>query len=783
MLIGQDPILGALPSVPRQQEIGAPAGGGLHPRVLFLVRNRRGLGHMMRGLNVARALRALWPTSQVRFHLRSAPGAGLWPADMEFVLDDGSSSSLSMTAKEFSPDVIVFDTMLPETDELDALVLAAPRARYAFVMRRCLDEEQAAVYAHPALTAMDCIIVPHTAEEFGHPLPPRLAPRCQFVGPIVRRPDRQAQAGVKSRYGIQPGDLVITSTVGGGGFALQAQTFFDTIGHVHAALLEQLPPPGSQQRWHHIVILGPHFTGELTAQPGMQIVSTEPQLVDLMAVSSLVIAEGGYNTVSELGETGTPALFLPSARGKDDQHERVQRLVDAGCAASVDVSQPKEVASRVLKLLTDPSALAGMRRARSLQPRCSGNEAAAAALATLSSLARGTALAGTGQRAMEAARSVLVEWMARQGALVPISRVIEVQGATLGSTVHELRLSQPIQGLTRSRPIRAFRSQRYIVKSAPVDQGAERLLRTQLMSELAHRQSGLLVVPEALDWWSEQGVMLQVAAQGIRLSEIGGPSTTQVEQEFIPVEPGSEATSLLEAVTLTGRALATIHRLPMDSVPLYQLKGAGLRPTFDSGSESFLSPSLDEQMEQLFRPHPRELMARCPRLASLIADLTTALHQCLDPTATNAAQVSWLHRDIHPRQIFVDGQRVEVIDWDLSGWGDPGLDVGNLQLHLARRWPTLKEALWAALAEGYGPGWSDFAARLPAWRCFHLLRRACKAWRLRQAQRGSAQTDRAESPPADLSDEALKSALDEAMSALTSSIPAQPALHATACLP
>ncbi|MFM2066141.1 MAG: hypothetical protein RLZZ584_1050 [Pseudomonadota bacterium] len=347
------------------------------PRVIFHVRNRRGLGHMMRGLNMALALRERSPQVQLLFHLRAAPAPGFWPDGIAHVVDDGRGAAAAVAA--FGPQVQVFDTMLPDRAALASLRAAAPASRLAFVMRRCLPEEQAAVYAHPSLSAMDCVLVPHTPAEFGMPVPASLRPRCHFVGPIARLPQAQAQARIVERHGLRSDEFVLTSTVGGGGFADQADTFFEAVRqvHLHVSSMADTAP------WRHIVVLGPNYTGRFEPLPGMTVVHFEPDLVNLLAASSLVIAEGGYNTVSELALTRTPALFLPSRRGKDDQFERVQRLADAGCARVFDAADAAGIAAALMQLRAAPAQLADMRRCYPSAAAPVGNARAARLLEAL----------------------------------------------------------------------------------------------------------------------------------------------------------------------------------------------------------------------------------------------------------------------------------------------------------------------------------------------------------------------------------------------------------------
>ncbi|MEY2690124.1 MAG: hypothetical protein RL375_4324 [Pseudomonadota bacterium] len=361
------------------------------PRVLFHVRNRRGLGHMMRGLNMALALRERSPGSQLLFHLRAAPAPGFWPDGVAHVVDDGRGAAAAVA--RFAPHVQVFDTMLPDSDELAALRRAAPASRLAFVMRRCLPDEQAAVYAHPALAAMDCVLVPHTPAEFGIALPAGMRPRCHFVGPIARLPRAEAQARIAERYALRSDEFLLTSTVGGGGFADQAETFFDAVREVH----RRVQAVAGARPWRHVVVLGPNYTGSFEPLPGMTVVNFEPDLVNLLAVSNLVIAEGGYNTVSELTLTRTPALFLPSRRGKDDQFERVQRLADAGCALVFDAGDAQGIALAVSRLRADPGQLASMQRQYPFVESTLGNARAAMLLQGLAVLATTTPVPSANQ--------------------------------------------------------------------------------------------------------------------------------------------------------------------------------------------------------------------------------------------------------------------------------------------------------------------------------------------------------------------------------------------------
>lgn len=67
-----------------------------------------------------------------------------------------------------------------------------------------------------------------------------------------------------------------------------------------------------------------------------------------------------------------------------------------------------------------------------------------------------------------------------------------------------------------------------------------------------------------------------------------------------------------------------------------------------------------------------------------------------------------VHRDLHDKQLLLDGDRVGVLDLDTLALGDPALDLANLQVHLelrvhqGRADPLTSATLGEAVLEGYG---------------------------------------------------------------------------------
>ncbi len=209
-----------------------------------------------------------------------------------------------------------------------------------------------------------------------------------------------------------------------------------------------------------------------------------------------------------------------------------------------------------------------------------------------------------------------------------------------------------------------------------------------------------LHIPQPLGVDREGRCLLQAPARGQLLSEL-------------PAGP-----VLLQALEQTGAALARLHRTPASvlGLGLGQGDGAGAR--------------LQDQIEALMRPQPDTLAQQCPALSTLVREVQAELARRFDACHADGP-VTLAHRDVHPRQLFVSAQGIDLIDWDLAGAADPALDLANLMIHLARRWPGHQADGIAALTQGYGTDRIDaLRHRLPVWHAFHHLRRACKSHRL-----------------------------------------------------
>jgi predicted glycosyltransferase len=346
-------------------------------RFLFNAHNRRGLGHLMRGLNIAREIRKLSPEADILFYTRSESAAELCGKQFGYFIEEDLERNQHWAGviDSFNPDVIIYDTLLPK----DATDTPPCSGRTAYIMRKCKPDRQHEIFSHPFLASVDLILIPHEPAEFGYTLPDTLIKKASFVGPIIRQAEIQPQQMLRDKYKLLDGEFLLTSTVGGGGFEDKARAFFETIFGVHQQIHSKIP------NLRHLVIKGPNFTTPLPQLDGIEIIDSEPEMVNLLAISNLVIAEGGYNTVNEVRLAKTPAIFLPSDRNYDDQRERVLELEEKGLAFVYAQSDGNLIAEKIINLCLDKTLLTELQQRYKNDTILTGNKTAAQKLVELAS--------------------------------------------------------------------------------------------------------------------------------------------------------------------------------------------------------------------------------------------------------------------------------------------------------------------------------------------------------------------------------------------------------------
>jgi hypothetical protein len=194
-------------------------------------------------------------------------------------------------------------------------------------------------------------------------------------------------------------------------------------------------------------------------------------------------------------------------------------------------------------------------------------------------------------------------------------------------------------------------------------------------------------VPEPLGAVPELGLWLQARVPG-------RPARVAL--------PGRDGTGL---AVLVADALEKLHRAPV-------------RPARRHTTDDEIA-ILRERLGEIARERP-EWVARLDRVAEACARVAGAL---------GAAAPALLHRDFHPDQVLVDGDRLHLVDLDLCAAGDPALDVGNFVGHLIEQAlrehgdPRALDAPAAAMVERYAVrAGSAGSAAVTVWTTLTLAR-------------------------------------------------------------
>lgn len=229
-----------------------------------------------------------------------------------------------------------------------------------------------------------------------------------------------------------------------------------------------------------------------------------------------------------------------------------------------------------------------------------------------------------------------------------------------------------------------------VLKRYPPGDGAKvarhmRAIRQALDADGATR----LAVPAISRFDAGSGVLAQTAAPGR------------------PLLPLLRSAGRARALTAAAEALVALHHC---------------------GARLGRVTTIADHVADLMRPHPRgvarALAVERPRIHAVLEALTARTGP--------PPMVTPVHRDVHARQMMLDGGRVWLVDWDLAAMGDPALDVANFRVYLRTHLDDGERAA-AQFLDRYARHDPAMPARLPVYEALTYLRLVCKAWRLRPA--------------------------------------------------
>jgi predicted glycosyltransferase len=256
-------------------------------------------------------------------------------------------------ALHFAPDVVLVDhSPLGMKGELqpalDALRRESPRTRIVLGLRDILDEPrkvQAQWLVQGIYAAIDSyydavlvygqrdIFDPVTAYGF----PASLAARTYFSGYIQREEPATPAAELRAALGLGDAPFVLVTAGGGGdGAALEA------------ACIDAFALLPARQALQAVIISGPlmaaderaHLEARLRTLPlPVHLLPFHPDVPGLMRASALVVTMGGYNSLCEVVSAGSPAVVVPRAHPRLEQHIRARAFAARGLVTALPADQ------------------------------------------------------------------------------------------------------------------------------------------------------------------------------------------------------------------------------------------------------------------------------------------------------------------------------------------------------------------------------------------------------------------------------------------------------------
>ncbi len=360
--------------------MGEASGAGA--RALVYIQYLLGIGHVMRGMRLARALKERGASVTVAFG--GVPAPGLLPPDLDIVqldparvapenmsrllaadgsdFDDGRRAArrdllLALFAR-VAPDILLIESFpfarRQMRFELIPLLEAAafrPGTVIASSIRDILQENPRADRVEEICRMFEAwfdLALVHGEEavtplSLTFPQAARLAGRTVYTGMIGPEPPARP---------VTDHQIVISA----GGGAVGAQMMPVTVEAMRDPRLAGLPT---------LLLLGPNLRPEVAAgvraraPEGVDVRTFVPDLTARLAGARLSVSQAGYNTVADILVAGCPAVVLPfEGPGETEQLTRARALAASGRAAVITEREltPGRLADAIVAGLAAPRA-------------------------------------------------------------------------------------------------------------------------------------------------------------------------------------------------------------------------------------------------------------------------------------------------------------------------------------------------------------------------------------------------------------------------------------------
>jgi spore coat polysaccharide biosynthesis predicted glycosyltransferase SpsG len=346
-------------------------------RILFVTSNGTGLGHLTRGMAIARrlgpeleplflTLSAAAPVVEEQaFHVEYFPSHNAPGAESPRRWDRRLRARIELLLEELRPALLVFDGAHPY-DGLVAVLRSAPRRGVGTVWcRRPLWQPGVGAEGIYWSRAFDRVLEPgELAESEDRGLTVERRQDADRVPPIVYLDESELlpREQAERELGLEPGRTNALVALGQGAQLDRA---------VERTLKRLAEEPEVQ-----VAALESSLAPGLTVPEGVVHLRSTYPMSRYYRGFDLAVAAAGYNAFHELIAYGVPSLFVPMPRQLDDQAARARWARDSGIGEGVAGPLDPELEQRLGHVL-DPSGREAM--AAAIRALDFGNGAAKAA--------------------------------------------------------------------------------------------------------------------------------------------------------------------------------------------------------------------------------------------------------------------------------------------------------------------------------------------------------------------------------------------------------------------
>ncbi|MFH1729246.1 MAG: glycosyltransferase [Pseudomonadota bacterium] len=367
------------------------------PRVLFHHGNGVGMGHQLKCLNLALALKKVVAEAEFLFISESKnqaliknKGFSIIKSPVVHGLKDQARSKyvglISDVIISYKPNLYIQDYVPIKYTDNGAINghyfkhVCLPSTKKVLICTIYNESYLMYKFNEVGLENVDLILLPYSINDFPEPEYSKefrefitCDPKILLSGAITRTCDENEILSIKEKYKINDSDLTLLFAAGAGGnikalHSFEANTFFKMVSKACIALSKI-----RQKNIKIIVVKGP-YSETREKFLNAKVVTFEENMPALIKASSLAIFRPGYNMFNEVYFSKIPMIIVPSTDSMEAQHVIAKKAVDLGICEIAKMGDSKSLSNILIEIVKNKKILNNFRKNYLHVNEKSGNE-------------------------------------------------------------------------------------------------------------------------------------------------------------------------------------------------------------------------------------------------------------------------------------------------------------------------------------------------------------------------------------------------------------------------